>query len=145
MSHAYSFGGIFEVIAVAVVCATAASRAQAPAEPEPDAAAGAPGLLASELIGRPVRSANGEAVGEITDLVLSPADRVTSAVVSVGGFLGLGDRHVAVPYDKLVVAPNRTTVLITLSKDQVAAEPEFSSEAFEGPARAGAARERKLR
>ena len=80
------------------------------------------------MIGRPVRSANGEAVGEITDLVLSPADTVTSAVVSVGGIFGIGAREVEVPYDKLVVVSNRSTVLVTMSKDQVTAEPEFSSD-----------------
>jgi sporulation protein YlmC with PRC-barrel domain len=80
------------------------------------------------LIGRPVRSPNGEAVGEIADLVLSPADKVTSAVVSVGGFLGLGERQVEVPYDKLVVAADRSTVLVTMSKEELNANPEFSSD-----------------
>jgi sporulation protein YlmC with PRC-barrel domain len=89
-------------------------------------AADPPAILASDLIGRPVRSPNGEAVGQIDDLVLSPADRVSSAVLSVGGFLGIGDRRVEVPYEKLVVAANRSTVLVTLSKGQVAAEPDFA-------------------
>ena len=122
MDRAYSFGGIVMVIVVAIVCASAASRART----EPPADPGvAQEFLASDLIGRPVRSASGEAVGEIADLVLSPADKVSSAVVSVGGFLGLGERQVEVPYDKLVIAANRNTVLVTMSKDEVAAKPEF--------------------
>jgi sporulation protein YlmC with PRC-barrel domain len=123
MSPANSLGGIVLAIAVAVVAASAVSRAQ------PDgsaAAAAAPELLASDLIGRPVRSPNGDSVGEIADLVLSPADTVSSAVVAVGGFFGVGEHEVEVPFDKLVVAPDRSTVLVTMSKEQLAATPEFS-------------------
>jgi sporulation protein YlmC with PRC-barrel domain len=136
MDRTYSFGGIVMVIGVAIVCATAASRAQVPnASPDPNLE---PELLASDLIGRPVRTANGESVGEISDLVLSPADKVSSAVVSVGGFFGIGARQVEVPYALLVVAANRSTVLVTISKDQVTSKPEFSSDDHRSQAATGA-------
>lgn len=129
MSPAHSFGGIVMVIAVAVVCASAVTRAQPSA---PAAGSGfALEFLATDLIGRPVRSANGESVGEISDLVLSSEGSVTSAVVSVGGFLGIGARRVEVSYDKLVVAANRNTVLVTMSKEQVTSGPDFSSRDYE--------------
>jgi sporulation protein YlmC with PRC-barrel domain len=113
------------VIAVTIVCASAVTRAQ-PSSPAAADPGFVPEFLATDLIGRPVRSANGESVGEISDLVVSSAGSVTSAVVSVGGFLGIGGRRVEVSYDKLVVAPNRNTVLVTMSKDQVTSGPDFS-------------------
>jgi sporulation protein YlmC with PRC-barrel domain len=125
MNPANSLGGIVLAIAVAVLAAHAVSRAQ----PDPGAAPPAldSGLLASDLLGRTVRSPNGEAVGEIADLVLSPGNTVSSVVVAIGGFLGVGEREVAVPFDKLVVAPDSGAVLVTMSKEQVVAIPEFSS------------------
>jgi sporulation protein YlmC with PRC-barrel domain len=113
------------VIAVTIVCASAVTRAQ-PSAPAADPGF-VPEFLATDLIGRPVRSANGESVGEISDLVVSSAGSVTAAVVSVGGFLGIGGRRVEVSYDKLVVAANRNTVLVTMSKEQVTSKPDFAT------------------
>jgi sporulation protein YlmC with PRC-barrel domain len=86
-----------------------------PAPPAPAPAAGTLGALrASELIGRTVYNRDGAAVGVVDDVVLHRRDRVTAAVLSMGGFLGFGADKAVVPLRQLslqgdrVVAPNLT-------------------------------------
>jgi sporulation protein YlmC with PRC-barrel domain len=57
---------------------------------------------ASELIGMKVRGINGEDnIGSINDLVLGHDGRVKYAAVSFGGFLGMGDKLFAVPFEAI--------------------------------------------
>ncbi|MFZ0613850.1 MAG: PRC-barrel domain-containing protein [Desulfobacterales bacterium] len=53
------------------------------------------------LINSNVRTQNGEDVGEIENLVISRRGRITHAVIDVGGFLGIGEKRVAVPFKEL--------------------------------------------
>ena len=63
---------------------------------------------ASEVIGREVRNRSGEKLGKVEELVLDPASgSVEYAVISFGGFLGMGDKLFAVPFD-LLEAPEIT-------------------------------------
>lgn len=56
-------------------------------------------VRASQLIGMTVRSAEGKDLGTVSDIVLDAEDgRVRYAAVSYGGFLGLGDKLFAVPW-----------------------------------------------
>jgi PRC-barrel domain len=56
---------------------------------------------ASEIIGLSVHTANNEEKGKIKDLMMSGNGRVEYAVVSFGGFLGMGDKLFAVPLDAI--------------------------------------------
>ena len=56
---------------------------------------------ADELIGKNVVNAKGDNVGEIEDVVVDPSSKAMYAVVSVGGFLGIGDKDVAMSFDQL--------------------------------------------
>lgn len=58
-------------------------------------------LSASDLIGKEVRGANNEDIGEIGDVLIDRTGQVKGVVVDVGGFLGLGETHVAVPMQAL--------------------------------------------
>jgi sporulation protein YlmC with PRC-barrel domain len=56
----------------------------------------------SKVIGAEIRDANGERAGEIEDVVLDRRRRtIAYAVISTGGFAGLGERPVAVPWSRL--------------------------------------------
>ncbi len=57
--------------------------------------------VASEYIGRSVMSAEGENIGQISDLVISADNRVVGVVIGVGGFLGIGEKPIAVQFDRL--------------------------------------------
>jgi hypothetical protein len=60
----------------------------------------ASGYRASRVIGSTVYNEIRDTIGTIDDLVVSPGDSVTYAILSVGGFLGLGTHLVAVPFGK---------------------------------------------
>ncbi|WP_205790312.1 PRC-barrel domain-containing protein [Microvirga makkahensis] len=55
----------------------------------------------SDLIGRDVYGANNEDIGEINDVLVDRSGRVTAVVLGVGGFLGIGEKDVAVPMQAL--------------------------------------------
>lgn len=58
----------------------------------------------SELVGRPVINDEGAPIGHIDDLLLELADdRVSFAILSVGGFLGIGAHRVVAPFDALLI------------------------------------------
>jgi len=82
------------------------------------------GYRASKINGSPVYNANNERIGTIDDLIVNDDDRVWYAIVSVGGFLGVGRHLVAVPYDALQLNDNKF-VLPQASKDQLKSLPEF--------------------
>lgn len=94
------------------------------------------GWSASEIIGAPVRSSDGNEIGQIEDLVLSADDRVVTAVVSVGGVLGIADKLVAVQYDDLRLWTDDKTLAIPLTKAEVEVVPAYKG----GPPTVGEAR-----
>lgn len=58
-------------------------------------------VTAGELIGKTVVNQQGDEVGEIEDVVIGTGDKQVQAVVSVGGFLGIGDKSIAMSFDEL--------------------------------------------
>jgi sporulation protein YlmC with PRC-barrel domain len=56
---------------------------------------------ASKLAGLSVYNDNNESIGSINDLLTDKSGNIKAAVISVGGFLGMGSRLVAVPFDKI--------------------------------------------
>src|ERR1700730_4798917 len=61
----------------------------------------AAGYRASKVIGSSVANNDNETIGKIDDLLVSSDGKDPYAVLSIGGFLGMGSRLVAVPYDSL--------------------------------------------
>src|ERR1041385_5786273 len=61
----------------------------------------AAGYRASKVIGSSVGNDGGETIGKIDDLLVSADGKQPYAVLSVGGFLGMGTRMVVVPYETL--------------------------------------------
>ncbi|MGH7225950.1 MAG: PRC-barrel domain-containing protein, partial [Gemmataceae bacterium] len=56
---------------------------------------------ASKIIGLSVYNNKNNDVGSISDILMDKSGNAKAAVISVGGFLGVGARLVAVPFDKL--------------------------------------------
>src|SRR6202021_3611356 len=67
----------------------------------------ATGYRTSKVVGSSVINEANETVGTIDDLIVTPNERVPFAVLSVGGFLGLGMHYVVVPYNSLQVNNNK--------------------------------------
>ena len=80
---------------------------------------------ANDLIGQSVVNQNGDNVGEIYDIVLNAGDQAVLAVVSVGGFLGLGEKNVAVPFEQLQPGENETILMSTATEEELKAMPEY--------------------
>ncbi len=85
-------------------------------------------VRASQLIGVNLQNANGESVGEVNDLVIdSRTGRVRYAAVTYGGFLGMGDKLFAVPFEAFKVQhdpddpndPDDFVMVLNVTKQQL--------------------------
>lgn len=85
-------------------------------------------MRASKLIGTSVNNEAGEEIGEINEVVLAKDGKVAAVVIGVGGFLGMGEREVAVTFDSLRLTQDdndNTVVAISATKDSLKAAPEW--------------------
>lgn len=71
--------------------------------------AAAGGFRSSKIVGSTVYNNHGDSVGTVDDLIISPSNRTTTAILSVGGFLGMGERLVQVPFSSLRFSNNKVT------------------------------------
>ncbi len=88
------------------------------------------GRRASKVIGSAVYNENNESIGEIDDILIPPGGSAPVAVISVGGFLGIGAKLVAVPYDRLNMAANSNGrwTLAGATKESLGSLPTFTYE-----------------
>jgi putative membrane protein len=85
-------------------------------------------MTANDLIGQKVVNKNGDKVGKIDDIVLNSSDQAVLAVISVGGFLGIGDKLVAVPFDQLQPGEDKAILLSSATEEQLKAMPEYKKD-----------------
>ena len=90
---------------------------------EVDVTVAARAMRASRLIGMDVENDSGEVIGTIDDLMLT-GDVVEFAILSIGGFLGLGAHLVALPFDSLGLGEGRM-VLPGATREELKRLPEF--------------------
>ena len=86
----------------------------------------------STLMKATVKNAGGETVGTINDALLDKSGRVTHYVVGVGGFLGIGERNVALPFDEIRIsrdANNSVVVATSVPKETLSQLPEWKDPA----------------
>ena len=74
--------------------------------------------LGSKIVGADVHSTAGDRLGDANDLIIDGSGRITGVVVGVGGFLGVGEKNVALAWDAVTVGPEekgrpRLTVHVT--------------------------------
>lgn len=114
--------------------------AEAPAEPEKAAESSidtskeatltqSPGdTAASKLVGASVYNAQNENVGEVQDLIISSSGSISAVVIGVGGFLGIGEKKVALPFAALKAEKgdnNVTKMVIEGTKESLKAMPDY--------------------
>ncbi|MGI4943345.1 MAG: PRC-barrel domain-containing protein [Janthinobacterium lividum] len=83
------------------------------------------GRRLSQVIGASVFNDAGERIGGIDDLVMVEGDKVSVAIIGIGGFLGMGAKLVAVPYQQLK-RDGEKLMLPGVTKDVLDAMPSFS-------------------
>lgn len=92
-------------------------------------------VLASSLLGWPVYSSTSSAsemqqVGDINDIVMNPEGNATAAVIGVGGFLGIGEKNVAVSFDRLTwkTGDQGNWLAVNASREELENAPVFDTE-----------------
>ena len=80
----------------------------------------------SKIIGSEVRNKVGEKIGDIRDLMVDVNGTIKLAIVSTGGFLGVGDRLHAVPWDLLALGLKDDHIL-DIDKAHLQAAPGFTA------------------
>jgi hypothetical protein len=63
-------------------------------------------MMASKLIGTTVVSTSNESIGDVNDVIVDRNGQAMAVVIGVGGFLGIGEKDVAVPFQSLEFASN---------------------------------------
>lgn len=87
-------------------------------------------LTADELDDVKVILGSGEEIGEIDEIGYSPQHGEKVAVIEVGGFLGIGERDIAVPFSQITETSDGKAQ-ITMSRAEVEAAPEFDDDWLE--------------
>jgi sporulation protein YlmC with PRC-barrel domain len=83
-------------------------------------------LSASTLEGDTVRNSSGEDLGKIDEIMIDiPTGRIAYAVLSFGGFLGMGDRLFAIPWSVLKVDEDNKCFLLNVDKAILEKAPGF--------------------
>jgi len=87
----------------------------------------ASGLHASDLIGTDIKSNGDEKVGSVSDLIIDQDGQVVAVVVGVGGFLGMGEKDVAIAWDDVTKsgAADKQKLRIDATREELQAAPEF--------------------
>jgi hypothetical protein len=83
------------------------------------------------VLGRDVRSAAGEDMGRIVDVIVDRTGHVRAAAIDFGGFLGVGSRKIVVEWNALrfgKIANKKDSITLELTKAQVAAAPEYKED-----------------
>ncbi len=86
-------------------------------------------VLGTDFIGSTVQGKDGQPIGKVVNLVFDQNGRIELAVIGVGGFLGVGEKDVAVPFEviKPDVAGGKHVFVIDATKDQLKAAPSYST------------------
>ena len=87
------------------------------------------GIHAGNLIGSEVKSMNDETVGNVSDLVIDSDGQVAAIIVGVGGFLGVGEKDVAISWDSVTRSQNPSDegVMVDVSRESLNSAPAFES------------------
>lgn len=84
----------------------------------------ATGFRASKVIGSSVVNEANDTVGKVDDIIIAENGKSPYVVLSVGGFLGIGDKLVVLPYEQLTTM-DRKIVMQGATKDALKDLPSF--------------------
>lgn len=86
-------------------------------------------ISANDYIGKPVYNSEDDSIGDVNDLILEEQGGIVAAVIGVGGFLGIGEKDVAVPMDLITMSrdteTNEVRLTTTETVESLQAAPEF--------------------
>ncbi len=82
---------------------------------------------AAPILGRTVLDPSGKPAGRIIDILVDGLGATRAAVVDFGGFLGIGQRRVAISWKALHFNPADGGIILQLSAEQIAAAPDYKA------------------
>ena len=86
-------------------------------------------MAASTLDGDKIMSTDGEEIGKVKEIMLDvQAGRIAYVVMSCGGFLGIGDKLLAIPWNALTLDTTRKCFLLSLSSERIKNAPGFDKQ-----------------
>jgi sporulation protein YlmC with PRC-barrel domain len=82
---------------------------------------------AANYVGQPIVNASGEKIGDVNDLLFDRTGKITTVVIGVGGFLGLGEKRVALPFEAVTYNEQNGTrqIMVPLTKEALLAAPDY--------------------
>jgi sporulation protein YlmC with PRC-barrel domain len=88
--------------------------------------------LASDVYGAGVYDPNDNKIGDVDDLVIKQDGTISQAVIGVGGFLGVGQKDVAIAFSDLKVKTknDKSWLVLDTTKDKLKAAPKFDKGAY---------------
>jgi sporulation protein YlmC with PRC-barrel domain len=130
--------GFFATSALAFVAFTAIPAMADNAAPYYTTAAAGNDHLVTKLLGQNVYdsdASNADTIGEINDIVVDSRGQIQAVIIGVGGFLGMGEKNVAVNYSSLkwMRQPNGNAMVAVLptTKENLKNAPAFDTAALE--------------
>lgn len=93
----------------------------------PEAFANTKIVSANDVIGKTVYSSNNENIGEVNDLIMSDNGKIRAVILGVGGFLGMGEKEVAVDMASVNMTPegNSVKLMLNATKEQLTSAPQY--------------------
>jgi hypothetical protein len=85
-------------------------------------------VSARALLKETVKNAANETIGDVNDVLIGDDGKIAAVIVGVGGFLGMGEKDVALPYDQLVFAEGAGDDLVvttSATKESLETAPEY--------------------
>lgn len=81
----------------------------------------------SKIVGSQVYNEANENIGSVEDIVLKADGSMDEVVLSVGGFLGIGDKYVSVPFADLKISRDGESLKVVTkgNKDSLTALPDY--------------------
>jgi sporulation protein YlmC with PRC-barrel domain len=88
-------------------------------------------ISASALLDENVVNAANETIGDVNDVLLDKNGKVASVIVGVGGFLGMGEKNVALDFNQLKFTNNGNDLVVTsdATKETLQAAPAYDMKA----------------
>lgn len=85
-------------------------------------------ISANKLLNASVKNAANEAIGDVNDVIIGSDGKVAAVIVGVGGFLGMGEKDVALPFSELSFAKDSDGALnitTSITKEGLQTAPEY--------------------
>ena len=110
--------------------AAPADKAASPEASIPDKSAALGGeMSASDLLNKKVMNPENDTIGNVNDLSIGGDGKIAALIVGVGGFLGMGEKNVSLPYDQLSFSRDSDgSVIVTanVTKESLQSAPEWT-------------------